>query len=367
MLSHALLVAVASIACYGVYQFIDEVGLNGRYYKHHPGVCRRVPGIEHGSEDIHVMSDGKAFISSGFLMAKRMKEYAEKHDVKGRLVLFDFTDPSAGVMELALEADRDFHGKKFRPHGISVLEDKRKGKHLVYVINHPDELPDVVEKFRFSPASKRLVHLRSIPVGDKMTAANDLTLVAEDQFYITNTAVYHSKPFSTMERFLPLRTGGVFFYNGTDIYEAIPNLSYPNGIFLSPDHKLLYVLSYVEKTLLVYRLSPGTKGAELMQTVQLYGRGDNIQLSQSGDALLVGAHPNYYTFYKHFASPTPADVKSPSSLEHKIIVLARKQSFTLNWKPSAHGKTLPQRSGGAWFETRPSQTKDFKIGIGISS
>ncbi|GFS17044.1 hypothetical protein ElyMa_004971400 [Elysia marginata] len=27
------------------------------------------------------------------------------------------------------------------------------------------------------------------------------------------------------------------------------------------------------------------------------------------------------------------------------------------------GKTLAQRSGGAWFDSRPSQTKDFKRGI----
>ena len=67
---------------------------------------RRVPGIEHGSEDIHVTSDGKAFVSSGFLKSREMKEYAEKHKVKGRVFLFDFKKPSAGAVELGLKAGR---------------------------------------------------------------------------------------------------------------------------------------------------------------------------------------------------------------------------------------------------------------------
>ncbi|KAK3769959.1 hypothetical protein RRG08_048169 [Elysia crispata] len=314
MLSQAVLVAAVAAACYGVYHFSNTIGLVGNYYNHRPGICRRVPGIEHGSEDIHVTSDGKAFVSSGFLKSREMKEYAEKHKVKGRVFLFDFKKPSAGAVELGLKAGRDFDAKKFRPHGLSVLEDKKRGEHLVYVVSHPDGLPDVVEKFRFSPKSRQLIHVRSIPVGDKLVFTNDLALISEDQFYITNMAVFHFAPLAFLEKYLPLRTGAVFFYNGTEMQEVIPNLSLPNGVFLSSDHKMLYVVSFCDKTLMVYRLDPITKGAQLLQTVQLFGRGDNVQLTQSGDALLLGAHPNFLQFRIHEHSPTPADINSPSSV-----------------------------------------------------
>ncbi|GFR75211.1 hypothetical protein ElyMa_000449500 [Elysia marginata] len=41
------------------------------------------------------------------------------------------------------------------------------------------------------------------------------------------------------------------------------------------------------------------------------------------------------------------------------VLIPNTQSPAL--RPS--GKTLAQRSGGAWFGSRPSQTKDFKISI----
>ena len=53
-----------------------------------------------------------------------------------------------------------FDINKFRPHGMAVLEDKKKGEHLIYVVNHVAGLSDVVEKFRYSPKTKELVHLK---------------------------------------------------------------------------------------------------------------------------------------------------------------------------------------------------------------
>ncbi|RUS78803.1 hypothetical protein EGW08_013421 [Elysia chlorotica] len=259
------------------------------------------------------MSDGKAFISAGLAVAGTIK-YAEKNNVKGRILLFDFKDPSAGVVDLEIHTDQDFTFKKFRPHGISVLEDKKKGEHLVYVISHPDGLPDVIEKFRFFPRSRQLHHLKSIPVGQHLSHPNDLALVSEDQFYITNMAAFHFFPLALVETFLPLGMGAVFFYNGSEMLQVIPGLNNPNGLFLSPNQRLLYVASFLDKTLLVYRLDPHGKGAELVQTVQLFGRGDNLHLTQSGDALLVATHPDFLQFLEHWFSLTPGEINSPSSV-----------------------------------------------------
>lgn len=316
MLSHAVLAAMVAIACYGVHQYNILTGLNGQYYKHHPGVCRRVAGIKHGSEDIHMMSDGKVFISSGFASAsaRLMKKYLEKHNVKGKIFLFDFKNPSTGAVELKIKGRKEFNPDKFWPHGISVLEDVKKGEHLLYVVNHPNGLTEVVEKFQFSPVSKTLVHLKSFVVGPPMNYANDLALVAEDQFYVSNYVVSQTWPFVFIERTLPLRIGGVFFFNGTHAQQVIPGISMPNGVFLSRDQRLLYVTSYRDRTLQVYRLDPASRGGQLVQTVQLYGRVDNVQLSQSGNALLIGAQPNYITFREHLTAATPTDVKSPSSV-----------------------------------------------------
>ena len=85
---------------------------------------------------------------------------------------------------------------------------------------------------------------RSIPLGGNLGITNDLALVAEDQFYITIMAVFHFLPLlAIVETFLPLRTGSVFFYNGTEMQKIIPSLNNPNGVFLSPDHR------WVEQTM----------------------------------------------------------------------------------------------------------------------
>ncbi|KJH42986.1 hypothetical protein DICVIV_11020 [Dictyocaulus viviparus] len=60
--------------------------VNKRVYNHKPGPCRKVEGVEHGSEDIALIEDeGIAFITSGiFYMSPRGK------NVKGQILLYDF-------------------------------------------------------------------------------------------------------------------------------------------------------------------------------------------------------------------------------------------------------------------------------------
>ena len=92
---------------------------------------------------------------------------------------------------------------------------------------------------------------------------------------------------------------------------------------------VLYVVSYVERTICVYRIDPATKGAQLQQTVQLYGMGDNLHLSQSRDALLVATHPDYFRYWKYMHSPTPWDHISPSSVS-KQVELAYEEECAIN-------------------------------------
>ena len=90
----------------------------------------------------------------------------------------------------------------------------------------------------------------------------------------------------------------------------------PFILFLPPiNHTLtrhLYLGSSYDKFIRVYRLDPATKGAQLLQKVQIHGMGDNIVLSQSGDALIVGTQPNMLKHLDHEKSPI--DMRSPSSV-----------------------------------------------------
>ncbi|GFS16371.1 hypothetical protein ElyMa_003212400 [Elysia marginata] len=66
--------------------------------------------------------------------------------------------------------------------------------------------------------------------------------------------------------------------------------------------------------------------------------------------------------------PTINLSRNPCVIKAEGLFLPLSPPFLLNIAPLPapalwpSGKTLAQRSGGAWFDPRPSQTKDFKIG-----
>ena len=151
-------------------------------------IHKDTPGPNLGSENLQVTSTGLVFITSGFSFPGNTPEwfaYMKNNSITGRVILFDFQNPKQEAVELKIRSSKDFNISSFSPHGISVLEDVAKGEHLVYIVNHPHPAPDAVEKFKYIPKTKELVHIKSI-VGAAMTITNDLAVVAEDTFYITN-------------------------------------------------------------------------------------------------------------------------------------------------------------------------------------
>ncbi|KAI0220291.1 hypothetical protein LSAT2_028202 [Lamellibrachia satsuma] len=75
-----------------------------------PYCCRQVPDIDKGAEDIHVLPNGLAFITSGFDAQSR-----------GDILLFDFKKPSHGAHALDIVGDLD--RSTFSPLGISIWKD----------------------------------------------------------------------------------------------------------------------------------------------------------------------------------------------------------------------------------------------------
>ena len=53
-----------------------------------------------------MMSDGKAFLTSGIMISERLKEAAGRPELTGKMILFDFKNPSAGAQELRIKADK---------------------------------------------------------------------------------------------------------------------------------------------------------------------------------------------------------------------------------------------------------------------
>ncbi|XP_012946806.1 serum paraoxonase/lactonase 3-like [Aplysia californica] len=237
MLKKAILIGLLAAVVYFVGTKVKMLGFHLHYYKHHPGTCRVIETAGPGSEDFHVTSAGLAFITSGLAFSSAppsFLEFHKKNNIKGRILIYNFKNPKKGLVELKIKPSETLDLAKFKPHGISVLEDKAKGEHLVYVVNHPIPEPDAVEKFRFNPKTNELVHLKSI-TSNVMTTTNDLAVGEEDKFYITNFNYFNNYFLTVVEGLFQLPLGGVLYYNGTGFTQVTRRLAKPNGVFLSKD------------------------------------------------------------------------------------------------------------------------------------
>ena len=112
---------------------------------------------------MEVTQDGLAFVTSGVDFAPtsaQYQDYIATNNIQGRVFLFDFKKPSLGARPLKIRVSKTFDPETFQPHGVSMLEDKVKGRHLLYVVNHVKGDNDRIEKFRFVPEANELEHVR---------------------------------------------------------------------------------------------------------------------------------------------------------------------------------------------------------------
>jgi len=279
-------------------------GFAKHYYNSYPRACRVVNNAQLGSEDLHITSEGVAFITSGlalkFSSANYIK-YKEENQVIGQVMLYNFSDPDRGVTELQIFPNETFTLIDFRPHGISVLEDQAKGEHLIYVVNHPYPKPDTVEKFRFKPDTQELIHLKTF-TSDALRVSNDLALVDEDEFYISNFIHSLTPTMKQIETLFQKPWSNILYFNGSDFREVAEKLVSPNGVVLSKDKRFLYAAMGNEKKIRVFLISADKSLLEV-QVVALHTVPEKLHLSQDGSVLYAGTHPILYKTYDFFENP----------------------------------------------------------------
>ncbi|KAM5255203.1 serum paraoxonase/arylesterase 1 isoform 2-T2 [Ctenodactylus gundi] len=118
--------------------------------------CSLIKGIEEGSEDLEILPNGLAFISTG-LKYPGIKSF--EPDKPGKILLMDLNEEDPGVIELKIIEGR-LDVASFNPHGISTFTDEDNAVYLL-VVNHPD-MKSTVELFKFQEEEKSLLHLKTI-------------------------------------------------------------------------------------------------------------------------------------------------------------------------------------------------------------
>ncbi|XP_062611799.1 serum paraoxonase/arylesterase 1-like [Saccostrea cucullata] len=282
--------------------FIIEMVLYLDYHKtlwnHRPGKCHIVEGIDHGSEDMQTTKSGLTFITSGVngvLSGRVYQEYYKKHNVRGRIMLFNMEKPEEGVKELRITGNR-FSYDDFYPHGISVLEDEDKV--LLFVVVHRNE-HDTVEKFEFLEKTLELKHLETY-TGTLVHTLNDVVATGPDTFYTTDYLYYRDSR-HILEILFELHFGHVLYFNGSNFIIASEPTYTANGIALSKNGRLVYVASGSKK-IMVYKRELNDKLTKV-NDIPLHTAPDNLMVDPKSGDVLLGCHPILYKTMKHLDNP----------------------------------------------------------------
>uniref|UniRef100_A0A8C3E542 Paraoxonase n=1 Tax=Corvus moneduloides TaxID=1196302 RepID=A0A8C3E542_CORMO len=245
--------------------------------------CRLIKGIETGSEDIDILPNGLAFISSG-LKYPGIKSFAP--DKPGEIFLMDLNEDNPRAVELRIS--RGFDLASFNPHGINTYVDRDDTVYL-FVVNHPHQ-KSTVELFKFEEDDNSLVHLKTIR-HDLLTSVNDIVAVGPDSFYATNDHYFSDFLLMFLEMFLGLTWSNVVYYSPKEVKEVASGFYSANGINISPDRKYIYVADVLDHNVYVMEKHANWSLTHV-KTLQLEALVDNLSIDPHTGDIWTGCHPN---------------------------------------------------------------------------
>ncbi|KAM9307647.1 uncharacterized protein PAF06_011754 [Gastrophryne carolinensis] len=273
---------------HNVYREIESVELPN---------CHLLDGIEYGSEDIAILPNGLAFISSG-LHYPGLFSFAPNRPGEIFLLNLKENNPQPTVLPFT----KEFDSSLFAPHGLSTYIDPNDNTIYLFVVNHP-HLKSTVEIFRYSEEENVLVHLKTIK-HEALYNVNDLVVLGPESFYATNDHYFWNLRLRFLESFLGLKWTNVVYYSNGHVKQVADGFYSANGIAMSNDKKFIYVADIFGKSLHVmekhadWSLSP-VKNLPFGTLV------DNLSVDPVTGDIWIGAHPNGFKLFSYNAEAPP--------------------------------------------------------------
>jgi len=272
---------------------------------HYEGDCIPIYEIM-GPEDITILNNGIALISSD-----NRRKTLEGESEQGGIYSYNLNQTSPNLVLLTNNINFEFH-----PHGISVYE-KDNGEIKIMVINHRTN-ENTIEVFDF--LENKLLFIKTIR-DDLLNSPNDLILINENEFYITNDHGSASNNKKMIEDYLQLSKANVLYYDGNQFTVSASKLSYANGIALDKDKAYLFVAETIAKRISLYKRNVSNE-LIYVKSIYLNTGVDNIELDQNGN-LWIGSHPKMLNFIQHAKNSnnnSPSQVIKISSNQYEEYI-----------------------------------------------
>jgi arylesterase/paraoxonase len=248
------------------------------------GDAKRVsaPGLI-GVEDIVVDQEkGVAYLSA----ADRRTQMSGGSEVGG-LWRYDLTVPEAEPERLSCEPDVHVY-----PHGIG-LWCAPDGHRELYVVDHAQGR-HIVRRYRFEGNGLQLVQVFE---HELIRTPNDLTVVGEGEFYVTNDHRFTSDRGQAIESLLRLPLSDVVHVKGSSYQVVLKNVPFANGIVWDPERHQIFVAASTRRQVWVCNI--GADGRLVRtRTFSTDMAVDNIEIGTDGK-LWIGGHPKLIPLLRH--------------------------------------------------------------------
>ncbi|CAL1611367.1 unnamed protein product [Knipowitschia caucasica] len=265
--------------------------------KNHLPNCVLLPNLHQGSEDITVLENGLAFISTGL----RNPGMLNPETIVGKMYILDLKEPRIKPIELRMP--RNFDLESFNPHGISAYTNPSDGSVRLFVVSHPEQKTQI-EVFTFVEEDYSLVHVKTIR-HERLYSVNDIVAVGAESFFATNDHYFENEFLrSTVELILAQPRTNVVYYSPTEVKVVSDGYYFANGINISPDQKHVYVADLFDHNVHVLERKHNNE-LVLVKSVAVGSLCDNLEVDPKTGDVWSGCHPNGWKLFFFDPSDPP--------------------------------------------------------------
>lgn len=240
----------------------------------------------------------------------RLKEKAPN----GKIYAIDLQGDSLKSYPLVRVGEPPKHD--FHPHGFDLV--RQNGRVFLYVVSHNDA-QDEHFVYKYEVRGDKLQFVASYK-NALMNSPNTVVARKDGGFYISND---QGKRGNFMALLFRAKTGSIVYCDEQGSWAKVADkLAYPNGLWISPKERFLYVSTSRQHQLLKYGLKQDGNLVNQEVVTKLVG-GDNIRLAPQ-DQILVPAHLRAGKFLAH---ANDAKKKSPTVVYSVALKTGKKTAL----------------------------------------
>ncbi|NRA45648.1 MAG: hypothetical protein HRU09_11890 [Oligoflexales bacterium] len=275
-----------------------------------------------GTEDLLVLSGGRALISS----QDRIAKLAQKQTENGKLLLLDLEK------EVWIDLTIGFN-RELQPLSMSAFTSPHKT--TLFVIN---QTQDGYQIERFALNGDHLEHEHTYKTSLLVYPAG-IAAINHEEFFLMNAYGLYTESGRLLESILPIRLSHILYISESAVKKLPFRFKKGHGIAYEPNTKVLYAADMSDKKIFAFHALE-TKN-QAFREWSLDTHPAQINLDRKAGGIWVTAYPNLYQQSSH--NRDPINIAAPS----QILYVGAENNRSKNSIEAVHFGNFPSFSGAS--------------------